>query len=713
MKISQIIANIDQNYLFVPAFQREYVWKKPDAKRLIDSLIKDYPTGTMLTWKTHKPPELKGNYVHNPTHGAVKLILDGQQRITTLYMLMTGEIPPYYQKKEILHDVRGLYVHVANGSLEYYRKKFMENNPYWVNLTDIFKGDIGTFDIVNRIEECNIGVRLSKSEVNQINDTVNAITDIRNREFLEQTIPIKATIREAIDIFYIVNSSGVNLTEAELALAQISGYWPKAREEFKAKLDQLSENGWVFKLDFIVYALLATMYGMGSNMRKLHGEENKDRIKETWAILDSKVLDYTVNILQSKAYVDHSSEINSVYALIPIIAYIFQQRGYKLNGKQIAKVIKWFYYSQVKNRYISQLPQKLDKDLQVVKSSESPFDELLKLIEDEKGLEIKPYEFVGRSIRSPYFSLMKWVFKSQNAICLDTGLTIRKNMGKKYTLENDHIFAYSVLRDSEVLMMEDKIDYSLAHEFTGRMILTQTGNRTKSNKLADVYLTKAEKRFPGSLQLQCIPEDKELWKVENYKKFLQVRRNLLAKTFTEFLNSISATAPNIVATIDVTELIESAEGQFLEFKATLRYSLTENKVDPRLEDVILKTVAAFSNQEGGTLIIGVTDDKQIMGLENDYNTLREGTRDFFELHLRNILNSAYGINYVSTNIDMSFPKIGAEEICLIKIKPSSQPLFTEIRNKQGNKIKKFFVRSGNSSPELNVQEAADFIKNRF
>jgi len=68
MKISQIIDQVNENHLFVPAFQREYVWKKPDAKNLINSLIKEYPTGTILTWQTHKPPELKGEYVHNPTH---------------------------------------------------------------------------------------------------------------------------------------------------------------------------------------------------------------------------------------------------------------------------------------------------------------------------------------------------------------------------------------------------------------------------------------------------------------------------------------------------------------------------------------------------------------------------------------------------------------------------------------------------------------------
>ena len=95
MKISQILDKIDERQLFVPAFQREYVWKRKDAKNLISSLIQDYPTGTMLTWETSNPPELKGNHKYSDSQGSVKLILDGQQRITTLYMLITGNIPPY------------------------------------------------------------------------------------------------------------------------------------------------------------------------------------------------------------------------------------------------------------------------------------------------------------------------------------------------------------------------------------------------------------------------------------------------------------------------------------------------------------------------------------------------------------------------------------------------------------------------------------------
>jgi hypothetical protein len=589
----------------------------------------------------------------------------------------------------------------------------MEQDPCWIDITEIFKGNIRTRDIIDELEVKNNGERIERDVENLIDDNIESIKKIRDREFLEQIIPVKATIKEAIDIFYIVNSSGVNLTDAELALAQISGYWPQAREEFKEKLNYLSEKGWVFNLDFIMYVLLGTIHRMGSKMEKLHSIENKDEIQRVWKILDDKVLDYTLNLLQSQGYVDHSDEINSVYALVPIITYVYLKPNHKLNEEEIKKVIKWFYYSQVRFRYISQLPQKLDKDLKVVESSESPFDELLKVISEERPLEIKPQEFVGRSIRSPFFSLMKWYFKSQNAICLGTGLSIRKNMGKKYSLENDHIFAYSVLRDSEYYDLDDRIDKSLAQEFTNRMILTLSENRTKSNKLAEVYLKDVKSKFPNSLTLQCIPENEDLWKIENYKEFLKERRVLLSERFNHFLNNISITDTKIKSQLDIDELINSDEDHFLEFKSTMRYSMTEKQIDKKLEDVILKTVSAFNNSDGGKLLIGVSDDKEILGLQNDYNTLREGNRDHFELHLRNLLNNSFTKEYISINVRIHFPIVEDEEVCLVDIKYGTKPLFLEVKDRNGNKHKKFYVRSGNSSQELDIVETSEYIKKRF
>ncbi|MDI3463089.1 MAG: hypothetical protein OJF50_001910 [Nitrospira sp.] len=119
-------------------------------------------------------------------------------------------------------------------------------------------------------------------ELKKLNDNINAITRIKGRDFPEQTIPVRANIREAIDIFYKVNASGVALTDAELALAQISGYWPQARDLFKVKLSQLEQQGFAFQLDFLIYVLLGCLHHLGSDMRKLHGEENKAALMEAW-----------------------------------------------------------------------------------------------------------------------------------------------------------------------------------------------------------------------------------------------------------------------------------------------------------------------------------------------------------------------------------------------------------------------------------------------
>jgi hypothetical protein len=714
MKIRQIIDRIDEKQLFVPAFQREYVWKRPDAKKLVDSLIRDYPTGTMLTWETNNPPELKGSHQYVESQGAVKLILDGQQRITTLYLLMTGDIPPYYSEREIENDIRSLYVNVETLDLEYYKKTLMENNPLWVSITDIFKKKVRLRDISEGLEAQNNGERLPRERENRISDNLTAIETIENRDFIEQVIPVKATIKEAIDIFYIVNASGVNLTDAELALAQISGYWSHARQLFKKKLQELEGRGWVFKLDFLVYALLAVVHNVGSKMEKLHTADNKERLIESWQLLDERILDYACNLMQSQAYVDHTDEINSVYALIPIIAYIFRKPSHKLTEEEIKKVVKWFYYSQIRNRYVSQLPQKLDKDLAIIAREENPFDALLGIIAEERPLEIKPTEFVGHDIRHPLFSLMKWYFKSKGAVCFGTGLSIRRNMGKKYQLERDHIFAYSVLRDSGHLDMNNRFDYALAQEMTNRVILTSLENREKSDKLASVYLTKVKQHFPNALKLQCVPENETQWEVENYKDFLETRRGVLANELNHFLNNIAITPSAVSAEIDWSEVIQSGEHRFLEYKASLRWNVRESRVDKKMEEIVLKSIAAFNNSEGGTLLIGVSDSQEVLGLEDDYGTLKEGpNKDQFQLHLRNLISSAFGKDFAATQIRVSFPVIDDKEICEVEIKEGTKPLYCEVTDKNGLKSKKFYVRSGNSSPDLDIEETASYIKSRF
>lgn len=709
MKISTALEKIDEHQLFVPAFQREYVWKRDDAKELIDSLIKEYPTGTMLTWETGNPPELKGPHKYNAKQGAVRILLDGQQRITTLYMLVRGEVPPYYTAAEILNDTRGLYVNVETLELAYYSKARMESDPRWQNITDIFQRKIRAKDIVRQLEEK--GEEVSRERDDLMDDNTRAIENILEREFPEQTIPVKASIREAIDIFYKVNASGVSLTDAELALAQISGYWPNARDTFKRKLAELAEDGFVFKLDFLVFVFLGCLYHLGSDMKKLHDAENEQRLRDAWKRLDEQVLDYVVGVMRSHAYVDHTDEINSVYALIPIIVYCFDKDGDHLTDAEIRKLVKWFYYSQIRTRYVSQLPQKLDRDLRIIAASQNPFDELLGVIEEERRLDITPDEFVGRSISHPLFGLMRWYFKSRNAVCFSTGVALRQVMGRKYALENDHIFPYSKLK-AKGYGTENRLKYSLAQELTNRALITKTANRSKGAIDARLYLAGVKERFPDSLALQCVPEDPALWEIENYEAFLQTRRAKLAEDLNAFLTGITETKPT-EAPITLEEMIADGEGDELEFKSSLRWDFKEEATNKKLEDVILKTIAAFANAQGGTLLIGVADDGEVLGLEGDYHALGGANRDKFELHLRNLLNACFGTAFVTSKLKVSFPTIEDVEICQIDIQQSAKPLIISTKDKNGQEQEKFYVRSGNSSQELSLNEMQAYLPERF
>jgi hypothetical protein len=105
----------------------------------------------------------------------------------------------------------------------------------------------------------------------------------------------------------------------------------------------------------------------------------------------------------------------------------------------------------------------------------------------------------------------------------------------------------------------------------------------------------------------------------------------------------------------------------------------------------MKTVAAFGNGQGGTLLIGVNDDGEVLGLEGDYHALGGANRDKFELHLRNLLNGNFGTAFVTSKIKVSFPIVGELELCEMDVLPSVKPLVISVRDKNGQAQEKKFT----------------------
>ena len=360
-------------------------------------------------------------------------------------------------------------------------------------------------------------------------------------------------------------------------------------------------------------------------------------------------------------------------------------------------------------------PRNSDKDLGVIRNKEKPFAELLTLIEQERRLEISEDEFVGRGVRHPLFSLMRWYFKSLNAVCLGTGISLRQNMGAKYALEKDHIFPHAALK-ANGYAIDNRFKYALAQELTNRAILTRLENRSKSDTAARTYLQGVAEKYPSALDLQCIPSDPTLWEMDKFEEFLAVRRSLLAGKLNLFLKEITE-VPLGEGTVDILDVIAEGEHDALEFKSSLRWDTETHRVNKALEEVFLKTIVAFNNGwgDGGKLIIGVDDGQNVLGLEGDYSTLRDGSeKDAFEVHLRNLINQQWGVEFAGGNVTIVFEKIGEHEVCVLDVDHGTAPIFLKTKNRHGAHLEKFYVRSGNSSSQIiNPSEIARYIQKRF
>ena len=159
---------------------------------------------------------------------------------------------------------------------------------------------------------------------------------------------------------------------------------------------------------------------------------------------------------------------------------------------------------------------------------------------------------------------------------------------------------------------------------------------------------------------------------------------------------------------DIPMIIEQGEGSLLEFKSSFRWDMEQSRTNRQLEGVVLKSLAGFLNSnQGGTLLIGVADDGQVIGLKNDFQTLQKKNQDGFEQAIMTAIAANLGAD-LCTHISILFHVIEANAICRLIISPSDRPVFLN----QGNTLK-LYVRTGGGTRDLNIQEALEFAPTRW
>lgn len=703
-KISKLLDSVKELEIVIPEFQREYVWSLGQAKELMTSLFQEYPTGSVLVWETNNPPEIKNNAVNREKMGWIKVLLDGQQRITTLYLLINGEVPPYYKETDISHDPRHLYFDLRTGEFRYYQARQMMDSPFWKSVVECFNGNIDAFTLIENLHIEDAQERLEIGRT--VNDNLVRLRAISDIDYFVQSVPQGLDIDKAIDIFDRVNSSGTKLTEAELVLTHIAGKWPQARRVMKEKIEDYGKAGFFFELDLLTrcFVVLFTSSALFEKMtEEIYKDTTEEKYKETWDKL-VKIFNYLIPILKQSAYISGSKDMSTNNVLVPLVAYLSKNGGAFESGQK-NQFLYWMFLALIWGRYSGQTDQRLDKDVYLALNSSQPVADLINEIEDQRGrIEIKPADLEGRGAGHPLHRMLYVIAKFNKATDWANSGSLQDTMGDYNSIQSHHIFPQAFLYRNG-FDSENHLDKQKVNEIANRAFITRDTNFEISDENPSEYLKKVSEKFPEALKQQMIPSDQSLWSVEMYNDFLVARRRMIADTINLFLETLKGKEVEEATNYD--EVISGGENDYVEFKSSLRWDFVQGNVNKLMEHIIAKTISAFMNAEGGKLLIGVSDSGEILGITKDYETLKNKNKDGFLLQLTQVINQYLGKEF-NQYVSIKIIQLQGKEVAVVDVTNSAMPVFLKNNDKE-----EFYIRASASSQPMSIREANDYIRTHW
>ncbi len=520
MEISAILSNIKYNQYSLPEFQRGYVWRREDVRGLFDSLYRRYPVGGFLVWTTQPDPDMVRG---GATSGAaVKLLLDGQQRATSLYGVIRGEAPAFFHGDE--NAFRGLYFNVESQTFEFYGPVKMRDDPLWVSVTEVFKTD----DVMKIVEGMATHIDDMKIML-EYGSRLNKLQNIRDIPLhIEEISGEDRTIDEVVEMFNRVNSGGTKLSSADLALARLCAHSPDVRNELLRLLNEWRGAGYYFRQEWLLRCAtaVATNRASFSSLRDVPVSEFSVALKKA-----AGSIDFLLNLLRSRLGIDHHRVVSGPYAFVALARCISDQGGSISDLDYQHRMLYWYVNCFLWGRHSGSTETRLQRDLDALTQDgvDGLIDELVKW---RGSLEIRPNDFDGSTIGARFYPLLYILTRVFDARDLDNGLSLSHGMfGYKSQLHVHHIFPKRRLYDE---------GYSLGqvNALANFCLLTAESNWHIGAGDPAAYLDEAERKHPGVLASQWIPRDRELWSIDHYTEFLAERRKLLAAAANKLLDML-------------------------------------------------------------------------------------------------------------------------------------------------------------------------------
>jgi hypothetical protein len=510
MKISTILDYIDNGHIALPEFQRGYVWNRDQVRSLFDSLYKKHPVGGLLVWATEsKSAVYRGD--GEVASGVIKLLLDGQQRMSSIYGVVRGKPPKFFEGNTL--SFTGLYFNLKSEQFMFYSPLKMQDDPLWINVTDLMVGgfsSIGSFTkkLDNLPDYGNYISRLSG---------LLSILDIQIN--VEEVTGADKSIDIVVDIFNKVNSGGTKLSKGDLALAKICAEWPEARETMKSLLNEWRAAQFNFNLDWLLRSVNTVLTGE-AKFQYLH---NKNSVEITEALKKaSRHIDTSINLISGRLGLDHDQVLFGRYA-IPVMVRFLDKLENGLDTKTRDKLLFWYAQAGMWGRFSGSTESFIDKDLNALEVSNNNIDDLIEQLRLwHGGLRVEAGHFSGWSLGARFYPVLYMLTRMGEARDWGSGIPLKASMlGKMSKLEVHHIFPKAKLY---------KKDYSRSqvNSLANFCFLTKETNLNISAKYPEDYFEEIETKHPGALASQWIPMDKNLWKIDNYLDFLEARKELLA-----------------------------------------------------------------------------------------------------------------------------------------------------------------------------------------
>ncbi len=735
-ELNSLVSDIELGEIGLPDIQRPFIWKNAKVRDLFDSMYRGYPVGYLLFWQNgfsdartigtdtkQKPPRL--------------LIVDGQQRLTSLYAVVK-RIPVVRENygSELIH----IAFNPLLGKFEVADAAIRRDKSYIPDISILWSKETNVFEVVERyLSELKGSRDISSDEEKQIKNAILRLQSLLSFPFT--ALELSATISEenVADVFVRINSKGTPLNQADFILTLMSVFWDEGRTQLEqfCREARRPSGGKASPFNYFIEPdpdqLLRVSVGLGFKRARLkyvysllRGKDleteqfSDERRVEQFDVL-KKAQERVTNLQYWHDFMKcvrlagfrSGNMISSQNSLLfSYTLYLLGRTEYGFDEFRLRKIIaRWFFMSSLTGRFTNSPESAMEFDLarfREVKSADHFINILenacdLALTEDYWNITL-PNDLATSSPRSPSLFAYNAALVLLDARALFSKLKISElldpiSQGIRGAVERHHLFPKGYLKTSGITDLRETNQIA-------NYALVEWGDNMKIMDQAPIeYLPGMTSRFEKKelarmYHWHALPEN---WEQMNYREFLEKRRELIAEVIQEGCQTLVGGQVGILnMAFPLSDILSNGESSEVEFKSTLRMNLHTGSKDPRIELAAIKTIAGFLNSNGGILTIGVADDRTPLGIEADGFE----NEDKMSLHFVNLIKERIGPSMMQF-IHVRFEDYDSCRVMVIECSKAKSPVFV----KDGN-IERFYIRTGPSTTELSASQTQEYIKQR-